>query len=150
MLGGINMLIALLLVLVGIDWTTGWTAAWMRREIRKRIAFIGILRKAAVFAIVAIAHLIDGVLGDLHLFRDAVVFFYLANELMSVIENMGKMGVPMPNFLHSAVRIFQFKSNSDENVHLVESKQPEAAALETENTTSTFEGMPESYEKPDF
>ena len=73
------MLITLLLVLATIDWATGWAAAWLKGELSSWAGLVDILRKAAIFAVVAIAHLIDGVLGDLHIFRDAVVFFYLAN-----------------------------------------------------------------------
>lgn len=130
------MLIVLLLVLVTIDWATGWAAAWLRGELRSRTGFAGILRKVAIFAVVAIAHLIDGVLGDLHIFRDAVVFFYLANELLSVIENMGKIGVPMPDFLRNAVQIFQSKSNPAENVQLISEEQPEPIKSEKEQVES--------------
>lgn len=137
------MLIALLLVLVTIDWATGWAAAWVRGELRSRTGFVGIMRKVAIFAVVAIAHLIDGALGELHIFRDAVVFFYLANELLSVIENMGKIGVPMPDFLRNAVQIFESKSNPTENSQLTPDTQPEPIKLEKESE------HPESDEPPE-
>jgi len=60
--------------------------------------------------LITIAHFIDGILGDEHYFRDAVVFFYLANELLSIIENVGRMGVPMPDILRNAVAIYQSRS----------------------------------------
>ncbi|MCQ4086684.1 phage holin family protein [Saccharibacillus sp. JS10] len=138
------MLIALLLVLVTIDWATGWAAAWLRGELRSRTGFLGILRKVAMFTVVAIAHLIDTVLGDLHIFRDAVVFFYLANELLSVIENMGKIGVPMPDFLRNAVQIFQSKSNPTENVQLISKEQPELIKSEKEREESSESAPPDN------
>ncbi|GGN99000.1 phage holin family protein [Saccharibacillus kuerlensis] len=104
------MLIGLLLVMASVDWAAEGAAAWVRGKLRTRICFVGLMRKVAIFAVVAIAHMIDEVLGDLHIFRDAVVFFYLANELLSIIGNMSKIGVPMPEILHSIVRIFQSKS----------------------------------------
>lgn len=128
--GGLDMIIVLLLVLVCIDWATGWAAAIVRGELRSRVGFIGIIRKVAIFSVVAIAHLIDGVLGDLHMFRDAVVFFYLANELLSIIENMGKIGVPMPDFLRNAVRIFESRSKPIENPVLIPEEQPEKVKQE--------------------
>ncbi len=124
------MLINLLLILVVVDWLTGWAAAWMRGELRSRVGFNGIVRKVAIFAVVAIAHLIDGVLGDMHMFRDAVIFFYLANELLSVVENMGKMGVPMPPIIRNAVHIFESRSKVEENPQLIPEAQPEMVKAE--------------------
>ncbi len=140
------MLIVLLLVLVSIDWATGWAAAWVRGELRSWIGFVGILRKVAIFAVVAIAHLIDGVLGELHIFRDAVVFFYLANELLSVIENMGKIGVPMPDFLRNAVQIFESKSKPTENSQSTLDAQPEPIKLEKESEHPESDESPETPE----
>ena len=55
-----------------------------------------------------------------------MIFFYLANELLSVIENAGKMGLPMPNILRNAVHIFESKSTPPENPMLIDEAQPEA------------------------
>ncbi|OWR33029.1 holin [Saccharibacillus sp. O23] len=128
--GGWNMLLNLLLALVVVDWLTGLAAAWYRGELRSRVGFVGIVRKVAIFAVVGIAHLVDKGLGNLHMFRDAVVFFYLANELLSVIENMGKMGVPMPDILRNAVHIFESKSGPTENPQLISEEQPESVKAE--------------------
>lgn len=128
--GGWSVLIQLLLILVVVDWLTGWAAAWVRGELRSRVGFMGISRKVVIFAIIAIAHVIDQVLGDVHYIQDAVVFFYIANELLSVIENAGKMGVPMPDILRNAVRIFESKSMPAENLVLIPEEQPEKVKAE--------------------
>ncbi|MDO3408561.1 phage holin family protein [Saccharibacillus sp. CPCC 101409] len=138
--GGWNMLINLLVILVVLDWLTGWAAAWVRGELRSRIGFEGIVRKVAIFVVMAIAHLVDNVLGDLHLFRDAVVFFYLANELLSVIENLGKIGVPMPPVIRDAVRIFESKSRPAENPQLIPEAQPELVKEEKAAEVETTAG----------
>lgn len=116
MVGGWTLLLQVLLVFVIADWITGWVAAWMNGELRSRIGHEGIIRKVTIFILVAIANLIDGILGEGHYIRDAVIFFYLATELLSIIENVGRMGIPMPEVLRSAVKIFQSKSgeNSEE------------------------------------
>lgn len=134
--GGLSMLINLLLILVIVDWLTGWAAAWIRGELRSRVGFKGIVRKVAIFAVVAIAHVIDGVLGDMHMFRDAVIFFYLANELLSVIENMGKMGVAMPPIIRDAVSIFENRTKVKENPQLIPEEQPEAIKIEKAETSA--------------
>jgi phage-related holin len=56
-----------------------------------------------------VAHLVDSALGDAHLFRDAAVFFYLANELLSITENLGRIGAPIPPAVQRAVEILRGK-----------------------------------------
>lgn len=123
--GGWSILINLLLILVVVDWLTGWTAAWIKHELRSRVGFEGIARKVAIFLVVTIAHFIDSALGGTGYIQDAVIFFYLANELLSVIENMGRMGVPMPDVLRNAVKIFESRSAVPENPNLPDPPQEE-------------------------
>ncbi|WPP40429.1 phage holin family protein [Paenibacillus hunanensis] len=140
--GGWDVLINLLLLLVVVDWLSGWAAAWMRGELKSRVGFKGIIRKVTIFVVVAIAHFIDQALGSLRYFQDAVVFFYLANELLSVIENMGKMGLPMPDILRNAVQIFESKKTPQENPNLIEEAQPEAVKVKEEEAAISEEPPP--------
>jgi toxin secretion/phage lysis holin len=114
MFGGWSLLIHILLVFVIIDWLTGWAAAWINGELRSRVGYYGIARKVAIFLLVVVSHFIDMALGGLQYFQNAVIFFYLANELLSIIENVGRMGVPIPQVLRGAVKIFNKKSGEGE------------------------------------
>ncbi|MGR6765340.1 phage holin family protein [Paenibacillus sp. T2-29] len=118
--GGWTTMLTLLWWMVVIDFFTGWAAAWINGELKSRKGYYGIARKVAIFLMVTIAHLIDRILGDAHYFRDAVIFFYLANELLSVIENVGRMGVPMPDILRNAVKIFESRSQVPKNPNMAE------------------------------
>ncbi|WP_435924667.1 phage holin family protein [Paenibacillus sp. DYY-L-2] len=123
--GGWTIMVQVLLAFVMADWITGLAAAWLNGELRSRIGQKGILRKVTILILVAIAHLVDGILGESHYIRDAVIFFYLANELLSIIENVGRMGVPIPGVLRNAVKIFQSKSgDSEEGTEDAGKKQP--------------------------
>ncbi|MEK3950985.1 phage holin family protein [Paenibacillus sp. FSL H7-0703] len=122
--GGWSVMIHLLFMFVIADWLTGWIAAWIRGELRSRIGYHGIARKVVIFLIVVVAHFIDVALGNLHYFQDAVIFFYLANELLSIIENVGRMGVPMPDVLRNAVKIFESRSQVPPNPNMP-SPEPE-------------------------
>lgn len=106
MFGGWNMLMNLLLWLVVLDWLTGWAAAWIKGELKSRKGYHGIARKVAIFGLVVISHFIDVILGGQQYFQNAVVFFYLANELLSIIENVGRMGVPVPKIFRKAIEEF--------------------------------------------
>ncbi|MDP4096876.1 phage holin family protein [Paenibacillus sp. P96] len=122
--GGWTTMLALLWWMVIIDFFTGWAAAWINGDLKSRVGYYGIARKVAIFLMVGMAHMIDQILGGSHYFRDAVIFFYLANELLSVIENVGRMGVPMPAVLSNAVKIFESKSGEQkkEENHELQSK----------------------------
>lgn len=117
--GGWGILINILLIFVVVDWLTGWAAAWIKHELRSRVGFEGIARKAAIFLVVTISHFVDIIVtGGTGIIQDAVIFFYLANELLSITENLGRMGVPMPDTLRNAVKIFESKSEVPSNPNL--------------------------------
>ncbi|NGZ74850.1 phage holin family protein [Saccharibacillus sp. VR-M41] len=131
------MLICLLLILIVLNGLTSWAANWICGGLRSRVNLKKIIRKVAIFAVIAIAHLIDLVLGDLHIFRNAVIFFYLANELLSVTENMGKMGVPIPPAIRSAMRIFEHRAKAEEGPRLNLDERPEMLKVEQTGKTAS-------------
>lgn len=108
--GGWSLMIQLLLWFVIVDWLTGWAAAWINGQLKSRVGYYGIARKIAIFLMVALSHFIDMALGGLQYFQNAVIFFYLANELLSILENVGRMGLPVPAVLRNAIEIFNKKS----------------------------------------
>lgn len=111
--GGWEPLLQILLVFVVIDYVTGIIAAGYQGKLSSEVGFKGIARKIMIFVLVAVAHLIDGSLGENHFFRDAVIYFYMANELLSIIENAGRTGLPIPQKLKNAVEIL--KGKDEEN-----------------------------------
>ncbi|MDQ1236704.1 toxin secretion/phage lysis holin [Paenibacillus sp. SORGH_AS306] len=98
----------------------------MNGELKSKVGYWGIARKLATFRMVAVAHFIDLVLGGIGYFQDTVIFFYLANELLPVIENAGRMGLPMPSILLNAMRIVQSKTEAIANPNLIPEAQPVA------------------------
>jgi len=111
--GGWSALLNILLTFVVADYVTGVTAAAKEGRLNSEVGAWGIVRKVGIFAIVALAHLVDTALGDAHLFRDASIFFFLANELLSVIENLGRVGVPIPPVIQRAVEVLRGKSEGE-------------------------------------
>jgi len=98
-LGGFDGLLRALVVCVILDYLTGVTAACVSGGLSSRVGFNGILKKLAVFMVVALASTADAVFGANGAVRGAMIGFFIANEGLSVLENAGKMGLPVPKRL---------------------------------------------------
>lgn len=109
--GGWSALLQVLLVFVIIDYITGVLASALEGKLNSAIGAKGIAKKVFIFVIVAVAHLVDTSLGEAHVFRDATIFFYLANELLSILENAGRVGLPIPPMISKAVQVLQGRSD---------------------------------------
>lgn len=110
--GGWSALLQVLLAFVVIDYVTGVLASAMEGKLSSAIGAKGIAKKVLIFVIVAVAHLVDTSLGEAHVFRDATIFFYLANELLSILENAGRVGLPIPPMITKAVQVLQGKGDA--------------------------------------
>lgn len=107
--GGWSALMGILLTFIVLDYFSGVIAAAVEGKLKSSVGLIGIARKVFIFAMVAIAHLIDTTIGDGHLLRDATIFFYLANELLSITENAGRIGLPVPSPVIKAIEVLKGK-----------------------------------------
>jgi toxin secretion/phage lysis holin len=110
--GGWSALLGILLTFVVIDYITGVLASATEGRLSSAIGAKGIAKKVLIFVIVAVAHLVDTSLGEAHVFRDATIFFYLANELLSILENAGRAGLPIPPMITKAVQVLQGKGDA--------------------------------------
>lgn len=111
--GGWSTLLGILLVFVTVDYVTGVAAAAIEGKLSSAVGLKGIAKKIFIFVIVAVAHLIDTALGGTSsLIRDAAIFFYMANEILSILENAGRAGVPIPPVISQAVEMLKNKGNA--------------------------------------
>ncbi|MFC3884735.1 holin family protein [Bacillus songklensis] len=101
--GGWDYLLMVLVASVVIDYVTGVLAAFVEKRLASEIGFRGIAQKVIIFTLVAVAHFTDTLLWDNHLIRDATILFYIMNELLSITENAGAAGLPIPQFLIKAI-----------------------------------------------
>ena len=92
LVGGVDKLITALLVFVVIDYVTGLIAAWKTATLDSKKGFEGIKRKFVMLLVVIMAHWIDACIFGISTFRTMVVFAYLGNEGLSIIENLDRMG----------------------------------------------------------
>jgi toxin secretion/phage lysis holin len=96
-LGGWDGFLYALLTFVVIDYITGLMCAVLDKKLSSEVGFRGIFKKVLIFSLVAIGHIIDkNVIGDGSVIRTAVIFFYLSNEGISILENAVHVGLPVP------------------------------------------------------
>ena len=99
-LGGCDGLLYTLLVFVIADYITGVLCAIIDKKLDSKEGFQGICRKAVIFLLVGIAQMVDvNVIRNGSVIRTAVIFFYLSNEGVSVLENSAHLGLPVPEKL---------------------------------------------------
>ena len=99
-LGGCDGLLYALLVFVIVDYVTGVLCAINDKALSSEVGFRGLCRKVLIFALVAIGHILDiYVIGNGSVLRTAVIFFYMSNEGISILENAGHLGLPIPDQL---------------------------------------------------
>lgn len=99
-LGGMDGFIYALITFVVVDYITGLMCAILDKKLSSEIGFRGIFKKILIFSLVAIGHIIDkSVIGDGSVIRTAVIFFYLSNEGVSILENAAHIGLPIPQKL---------------------------------------------------
>lgn len=105
-LGGLDGLIYALIIFVAADYITGVLAAINERRVSSAVGFRGISRKILIFTLVGLAHLIDTqIIGTPGVLRAAVIFFYLSNEGISLIENATRLGLPIPAQMREALDV---------------------------------------------
>ena len=104
-LGGKDGLLYALLVLIVLDYITGVLNAIDQRELSSAVGYKGIARKVLIFVLVGTANVVDVyILGKAGVLRAAVIFFYISNEGISILENASHLGLPVPKKLQSVLR----------------------------------------------
>ena len=96
-LGGCDGLLVALVMFVVVDYLTGVMCAVADRNLSSEVGFKGICRKVLIFLLVGIANILDvQVIGTGSVLRTAVIFFYISNEGVSLLENAAHLGLPIP------------------------------------------------------
>ena len=99
-LGGCDGLLYALIAFVVIDYITGIMCAVADKKLSSAVWFKGICKKVLIFALVGLGHILDTrVIGAGSVLRTAVIFFYLSNEGVSLVENAAHLGLPVPKKL---------------------------------------------------
>ena len=120
--GGWSSALTTLLIFMGIDWITGLIVAGVFKKSQKtetgalesRAGWKGLCRKGVTLLVVLVACRLDLTMGTT-IIRDAVVIAFVSNETISIIENAGLMGIPIPPIITKAIDILRKKSEESKN-----------------------------------
>ena len=98
--GDLNGIMIALIALIVMDYISGVLAAVVEKKLSSEVGAKGIAKKIFMLLIVAVANIVDiHVIGEGHVLKSVTVIFYIANECISLIENAGRLGVPVPKKL---------------------------------------------------
>ena len=103
-LGGWDGFLFALVAFVVIDYLTGIMVAILEKRLSSEVGFRGIFKKVLIFSLVAVGHIVDSqLIQNGSAIRTAVIFFYLTNEGISILENTAKIGLPVPEKLKTVL-----------------------------------------------
>ena len=115
-LGGCDGLLYALVLFVVVDYITGVMCAAADHKLSSEVGFKGICRKVLIFLLVGIGHVLDTqIIGTGSVLRTAVIFFYLSNEGVSLLENAGHLGLPIPEKLKIVLEQLHDRAEKDGN-----------------------------------
>ena len=115
-LGGCDGLLYALIAFVAIDYITGVMCAISDKTRSSEVGFKGICRKVLIFLLVGIGNIIDvQVLGSPGVLRTAVIFFYLSNEGVSLLENAAHLGLPVPDAIKTVLEQLHDRAEDKED-----------------------------------
>ena len=122
--GAWDALIIALVIFVVADYITGIAKAATQGKLSSAVGFKGLLKKVMIFVLVMVGTVVDKAIPAAnHAIRSAVIMFYIANEGLSILENAGELGLPLPNALKNALE--KIKAQTEDKEEPEEAEQNE-------------------------
>ena len=123
-LGGWDIALQVLVVMVIVDFVTGVLSAWFNGEVSSRIAFKCIPKKLMIFALVGVSEILDRLTNANDAFRTAAIFLYISMEGISILENAVEVGLPVPEVVVKALKLLK-PNNAIESITQSQPPPPE-------------------------
>ncbi len=114
LIGGYDSLVQILVTFIIIDYLTGLSKAWINKELNSQKGLRGIVKKLALISLVVVAEKIDFLIGGNDFVRNAIIYSLISNETISILENAGKMGIPIPKQFFQALDKLKSKTQEGE------------------------------------
>ena len=111
--GGLDIALEVLLVVMVLDYITGLLKAWVSETLDSRIGKKGIIKKIGYLTLVVLAVCLDHLAGETGAIRTLVIYFFVANEGISIVENWGAIGLPLPKVLINKLEQLKGDGNNE-------------------------------------
>jgi toxin secretion/phage lysis holin len=111
--GGFDVAMQCLLIAIALDYVSGIIKAFVLKQLSSSVGFKGIIKIVGVLVVVALAVLIDRVTGESGAIRTLVIYYFVANEGLSITENLAQAGVPMPKIIKDALKALKKESKGN-------------------------------------
>ena len=112
LLGGWDVALVCLIVAIILDYISGIIKAYVNKDLSSKIGFKGLLKKVSVLVIVMLAVLVDRITCETGAIRTLVIYYFVANEGLSILENLALAGVPIPESIKNALKILKDLGNN--------------------------------------
>jgi toxin secretion/phage lysis holin len=110
-LGGWDIALEILLTVIALDYITGVCKAISDKELNSIVGLKGIIKKVGYLIVVAVAVILDRITGNTGAIRTLVIYFFVANEGISILENWGGMGLPLPKKIFDVLEQLKNENN---------------------------------------
>lgn len=113
LIGGLDVAISCLLIAILLDYLSGILKAFITKELSSTIGIKGIIKKIAILLLVMLAVLVDRVTGESGAIRTLVIYYFVANEGLSILENLGEAGIPIPSIIKDSLKALKKESKGN-------------------------------------
>ena len=110
LIGGYDSLVQILVTFIIIDYLTGLAKAWINKDLSSQKGLRGIVKKLALVSLVVVAEKVDFLIGGNDFVRNAIIYSLISNETISILENAGHMGIPIPKQFFQALEKLKSKT----------------------------------------
>ena len=110
LVGEIDVALICLIIAIVLDYISGIIKAFNTKQLSSKIGFKGILKKIGILILVMLSVLVDRVSGNTGAIRTLVIYYFVANEGLSILENLGEAGIPIPNAIKKALKVLKDQS----------------------------------------
>ena len=152
LLGGFDYAIIVLLSVIVIDYLVGTLGCLVFKTSTKTssggysssVGFKGLVKKACILLAVAVGNIVDGQIGS-NFIRDSICTFFISNEIISIIENIGLMGIPLPKVIVNALEVLKSKQDHENKLSniITSNKEKETKQVKEEAKQVKEETIPE-------
>ena len=104
LLGGFDVALTCLLIAIVLDYVSGIIRSFIKKDLSSKVGFRGVVKKVSILLVVMLAVLVDRVTGETGTIRTLVIYYFVANEGLSILENLGQAGIPIPQTIKKALK----------------------------------------------